>query len=115
MDEGLAASIEVGILVTAIHQWPEAHALRGYLAHPHMHDFRISVGVKVDHADREIEFHDLRDSLRAVIYQLLSGEPLSFGNRSCESIAIDVLKALPLLMWVRVMEDDFNGATVTRT
>lgn len=47
--------------VPGFHSWPDAPEERAYLRERHRHLFHVSVQVEVDHASREIEFHDLLD------------------------------------------------------
>lgn len=109
-----------------MHQWPDAHVRRAYLASPHMHTFHITGEAPVQHNDRDIEFHDLRDELRNQVEWLLAetpydqrflGNPLqvTFGNRSCETIASQLLDRIDALDVVRVREDEDCEAIVTRS
>jgi hypothetical protein len=68
------------------HHWPEARGIRAYLAARHRHLFHVDVGMSVRHADREVEFHDLRD-YAASLYDAIGGPSADFGARSCERIA----------------------------
>jgi hypothetical protein len=47
------------------HRWPGASGQRSYLADLHRHLFHITVHVGVTHTDRDVEFHDLQDLVRA--------------------------------------------------
>jgi hypothetical protein len=47
------------------HCWPTAPPRRAYLRDRHRHLFRITAEVKVAHDDRDVEFHDLADLIRA--------------------------------------------------
>jgi DNA-directed RNA polymerase specialized sigma24 family protein len=64
--------VHAGLTVTATHWWPGATGKRAYLADEHMHDFRIRVAVEVEHDERQVEFHDLRDALETCINLLIS-------------------------------------------
>lgn len=68
------------------HNWPSAPEHRDYLASRHRHAFRFTATVPVSHDERDIEFHDLMDLLRASLPK--DGE---FGARSCETIAKDIV------------------------
>lgn len=107
--------------VTGFHCWPDAPASRGYLAHPHVHEFLVTVWLDVSHADRETEFHDVRTKLHRVLKKMGAGyafapEPyLDFGTRSCEQIAIEVLGEMSEVSSCEVCEDEFGGARVSRS
>jgi len=83
-----------------------------------MHAFHISARASVKHEDREIEFHDLRDSLEiAVSLMLIGGKRgvLDLGPRSCETIGREILETLHQVDQVEVREDEGCEAIVTRT
>jgi 6-pyruvoyl-tetrahydropterin synthase len=122
------ALVHAGLTITATHWWPGATGKRAYLGDEHMHDFRIRVTVGVEHDERQVEFHDLRDALQACVDLLISKQTSSqrlpegnfrrvwtFGPMSCESIARHILEDLPYTVRsVEVFEDEYCGATVTR-
>lgn len=94
------------------HCWPSAPASRSYLAGPHRHLFTVELSVEVDHADREIEFHDLLDELGGAW-----PESLDLGSSSCEMLAEMVLRNIASAypgrrVQVRVYEDTECWATV---
>ena len=108
--------------IVALHCWPDATVGRNYLTHPHMHKFRFTVWAGVTHVDREIEFHDLRDELDAVIlkrasYIRTTGQSTAydFGGQSCEMLGQHILNHMPQVQSVRVMEDEDCGAEVQRS
>lgn len=92
------------------HRWPDAHPERYYLAARHRHLFGFRVEVAVGHADRAVEFHDLRD--------LIVGWWVpEQGRRSCEAIADGLWSHLELnhrltVVAITVDEDGQNGATI---
>lgn len=117
--------IRVSTTVRALHCWPEASGVREYLKHPHMHDFRVTAWADVNHADRDIEFHDLRDDLQAALISRTSCKRLTgdrgeeivvydFGRASCEDLGNWILGKMPHVKRVRVMEDADCGAEVYR-
>ena len=113
----LDKKVKVGVTVAGVHNWPEAPEHRGYLAHPHRHEFRIFAIYAVRHADRDVEFHDAQDSLRTTVMScFLSHEGLvDFGSCSCESIAAKLLGQLSArgAVQVEVAEDADCAATVS--
>lgn len=116
----MGTKVTAGTRVNALHRWPEANGRRSYLAHHHMHDFSIRVEANVTHDNRQIEFHDLRDALERAVGLILSlnttplGGASSFGSMSCEQVGIEILRLLDQVDVVRVNEDEFCGAVVTR-
>jgi hypothetical protein len=71
------------------HRWPEAPVSRAYLANVHRHLFHVEACVSVD-AGRDIEFHDLLDSVRRAIRTLgisAGAGGVALGSMSCEDIA----------------------------
>lgn len=112
--------IRVSIDVMAVHQWKGASGDREYLGYPHAHKFKITAWAKVSHSDRNIEFHDMRDDLYRVVMGMVSVARIgktsmdNFGGASCEDIGNHVLKEMPYVDMVRVMEDEDCGAEVDR-
>lgn len=93
------------------HRWPTAPEVRDYLAVRHRHLFGIRAEVSVQHSDRDVEFHDLQDDMRA-----WSGyAPREFGMRSCEDLAHELGAWLTdqgyRVVSVSVDEDGECGAT----
>lgn len=111
-------SIEVSTTLFALHRWPGAEGRRSYLGAFHGHNFVVTAEARVTHADRQIEFHDLRDSLGIVVSSRLKLQEgwrvPSFGDMSCEDIANAVLDGMPTVRRVTVAEDETVRATVTR-
>jgi 6-pyruvoyl-tetrahydropterin synthase len=94
------------------HQWPDAPARRFYLRELHRHKFNVRVAVEVIDSDREVEFHDLKDSVNLV----LSEFPEKLGSQSCEHLALVIYGRLPKnlnIVEVTVDEDGECGATLT--
>jgi len=107
--------VATGLMVNATHYWPDAPQSRHYLGHEHMHTFRIDVLARVETHDREIEFHDLRDKLDNVVDGMLNLEsPRSFGPRSCEQIADEIMQQMPEVWEARVFEDEQCGSIMRK-
>ncbi len=91
------------------HNWPEAPAGRAYLRERHRHRFFVEVEVDVS-ADRQIEFHDLLQTVRP------AKPEMELGAKSCEAIAARVGQLLAedykSPYTVTVSEDGECGARV---
>lgn len=129
MDHSADPTVTVWARTTFVgwHQWPDAPPHRNYLSTPHRHLFHVNASVEVRHDNREVEFHDLGDVVRAVIagYPVTDqhgpgavGHVVNLGHRSCEMVARDI-RARIQATWphrfviVSVSEDDECGATVS--
>lgn len=93
------------------HRWPGATGKRQYLSARHRHLFHLEVEVATWHGDREIEFHDLLDTVKTPTNQT------EWGSSSCEDIAFAigafVLTYYPgRAMTVSVFEDGECGARI---
>ena len=66
------------------HEWPGAAGTRAYLAARHRHLFIVTAWARVGHDDRDTEFHDLSDTIRA---WWGPGEAREWGDASCETLA----------------------------
>jgi len=94
------------------HYWSDAPDNRDYLRDRHRHLFHLMAEVEVTHDDRDVEFHDLQDAIRA----WWGPDALDLGPTSCESIARSLAGHLAGLgmrvVSVEVAEDGENGATL---
>jgi len=73
--------IEVELYYLAEHQWKDAPDNRQYLRPLHPHLFKVTIRVSVKHGERQIEFHDLRGEVWALL------NTSEIWNNSCENIA----------------------------
>jgi len=106
--------------VPGLHHWPDAPAHRHYLRAPHRHLFWFDARVEVQHVDRAIEIHDLRDvakdHVRNHIATAIDERLLDFGSNSCEAIAHQLAAYLRARytanVSVSVLEDGEAGGAV---
>ena len=116
----MAITIEVSLWVEGMHFWKKAPEKVSYLRFPHRHRVKVVAGVEVAETDREVEFYTLQHEIRMAVQDLYEDETLpydlhNFGERSCEQIAIDILKKVQTpLSYVSVSEDDENRSIVTK-
>lgn len=110
-----AATIWVSFQAEGLHCWPGATQRRAYLAHKHRHMFHVRVQTRVEHDDREIEFHDLRAQAQHAFLAL--GDGGDFDGQSCEALARRLAEHLSVRhrRWfvVEVSEDGEFGAVVS--
>lgn len=113
------------------HYWPDAIDHRRYLKVVHSHIFHVGVLLTTQSPtfDREIELHDLRDSLKSVCEDCISEEwidtpaapnNVSHLSDSVETMARNITHKLAetyadglRLITTTVMEDDDVGASYT--
>ena len=109
------ATIFVRFDQVGFHCWPDAPRHRAYLRATHRHLFSIEVQTRVDHDERDIEFHDLRDEA-AALFRGLAVSKQDFGSQSCETLARRLATQLAdhyaRTMTVIVSEDGECGASV---
>lgn len=104
--------LRVSTTKSGFHRWPDAPPHRAYLGLRHQHTFFFEVHIPVEKADRDLEFHDERERLECIVETMFpNGE---FGDKSCESIAIDILREMPEAGAARVGEDPQHCAYVAR-
>jgi len=100
--------IIVNTTCAGTHFWSECNIEEvGYLAQKHRHNFHITCKKEVMSTNREIEII----SLKAMIDKHLANFNGSFGWRSCEAIACDLISTFDL-SYCAVLEDGENGAEV---
>jgi hypothetical protein len=111
-----AATIKVRIAEHALHCWPNAPEHRAYLRNPHRHLFNIEAECEVTNDWREVEFHNLQESVRQRFCLLRDTGGLK--ELSCEGMARHLGAALADLyrrrFTVSVWEDwECCGTVVT--
>lgn len=114
------AMIAVRFQAEGWHCWPDAPPRRAYLRDLHRHIFQAEVSMPVEHDDRDVEFHDLRDEALGLLTEQgqkgirIAG--LDFGHRSCEMLARHVAETLAArygrAVRVSVSEDGECGSGV---
>lgn len=117
-DGAVVAHIVTEVWITlqfeAFHRWAKAPADVSFLRFWHRHMFGLRAGVYVGHADRDVEFFQLKRKVWGYIQERWEGQ--QFEN-SCEDIAKAVVGFLISegyeVSQVTVDEDGENGATVT--
>lgn len=77
------AYAEISFREAGLHRWKDAPERRAYLRDLHRHCFHVSVRVKVDHDDRQVEFHDLLDGCQAEFRRIVA----EADGSSCETMA----------------------------
>ncbi|GAA2746206.1 hypothetical protein [Kitasatospora cinereorecta] len=106
------ATVWAEVRLPGFHHWPAAPEHRAYLRARHRHLFHIRASVHVGHDDRDTEFHDLADHIRA----WWGPGDRECGPASCEALArtlAEHLTAMGLrLDEVAVSEDGEAGAVI---
>lgn len=92
------------------HRWKDAPGDKDFLRSYHRHVFHVKLGMEVTHADRQVEFFQLKDTLNEY---LISEYENRYFDTSCEMIATDILRKFGA-SYCTVSEDGENGATVCR-
>lgn len=108
-------SIFVTFQKEGVHKYPDAKDIEGveFLQHPHRHMFHFRVDIEVTHNERDIEFILFKREL----VNLYDNKDLDMDNRSCETIATQLIRYISLQypnrdIVVTVSEDGENGATI---
>lgn len=96
-----------------IHSWPECpYEDVAFLREPHRHIFHITVKKNVNHYDREVEIIRLKREIQETLKVMFPKGQM--GATSCESLA-SWLITNNNLDYCQVLEDNENGAEVTKT
>jgi hypothetical protein len=111
--------IIVQVRVPGLHKWPAAPEEVKFLRNAHRHTFTFKVQACIKE-DRELEFFLMQRSVRSYLYgyyemdENLKGDMLNFGERSCETLATELLNRFPEAYACEVWEDNENGSRVER-
>ena len=93
----------------AIHYWEQCPIESvGFLRNPHRHVFHVTVKIPVNHDDRDIEFIDFKNKLEKYIQEVFYNK--NIGQTSCEMICKEIMLHFPLITYIKIMEDNENGA-----
>lgn len=101
---------------SALHAWPDAPPVVGFLQNPHRHLFKIRAEIEVMHDDRDIEFF----MVQGVVDEWVESLPVDLGAMSCEMLAGALVEHLSdqygehRWLQVEVSEDGENGGIVER-
>lgn len=97
------------------HCWPDAPAEVSYLRSLHRHTFNVRVCVSVDHSDRAVEFHLLKERVENCCTKLRH-ELSELRHLSCEMLAESLTEQLLdkqlFVCSVQVDEDGECGAEI---
>ncbi|MBP6424146.1 MAG: hypothetical protein KA278_00335 [Flavobacterium sp.] len=105
----LNKKIIINLQVEGLHQWKDCPIKEvDFLKDRHRHIFHICIKKTVSHNDRDIEIIYLKRE----VLNYLGTQPIEFGNKSCETIAEELLKEFDA-DYVSVLEDNENGAEVS--
>lgn len=99
--------------VDGFHRYPAAPAEVAFLRSSHRHLFRIQIEYTVETIDREREIFLEEAKVKQWLNERF-GTPCRFGERSCEMIAHEILRAFGASS-VRVLEDGRGGACVRQS
>lgn len=101
--------IIINLQVEGLHQWKECTIEEvNFLRDRHRHIFYITIKKTVFHNERDIEIIKLKRE----VLKYLGPQPIEFGNKSCETIAEDLINKFEA-DFVSVLEDNENGAEVS--
>ena len=92
------------------HCWPDAPEPQAYLRDRHRHTFHVEATKQVTHADRDIEFIELRERVDVWIKERQQQDS---ATMSCEHWAIAIAEQFDFDA-VEVNEDGENGARWSR-
>lgn len=108
----MPTNIIINTSFTATHHWPECPIeTQSHLRHPHRHIFHVKMKWEVHHDDRDIEFIEMKRLVDDFIMQTYWDRFL--GRTSCEMICEQLADQFNAC-YVRVMEDNENGAELIR-
>ena len=99
--------------VEGFHYYPNAPIKADFLRHRHRHLFIVVGEASVSHNEREIEIILAQREIEDSLYEKF-GKPCEFRDMSCESIAEWLLNKHSWLDNVKVLEDGYGGASLTR-
>lgn len=109
----MSINIIINTKFSAIHFWPDCEIEEvDYLRYPHRHEFHVKVKAPVTHDNRDIEFIQLKNKIDKWLSDHWDKQNLK--QKSCEMMCKELMFHFPKLTYVRVMEDNENGAELIK-
>lgn len=109
-NSNLSRYVIVKLQFEGYHQWSDCPIEDvSFLRNLHRHIFHVTATKEVTHNDRDVEIIMLKRN----ILSYLSGQPINFGNNSCEDIAEILINKFDLIS-CEVLEDGENGAILVK-
>ena len=112
----ISTEVYCTLQLEGLHHWPGCPIAEvSYLKDLHRHVFHIKAHKLVTHADRDVEFIELKHKINLYLeHEYWDGtlRLMHFGAQSCEMIAKELITKFNLSK-CEVSEDGENGAIVT--
>ena len=107
--------MNINVIITlsfeAIHCWKNCFIDEvSFLKNPHRHIFHIQIKFPVNHTDRDIEFIQMKRKIQNFLKIKYDGKDI--GTLSCEDICLEIMNEYPNINYIKVMEDNENGAEI---
>jgi len=99
----------------AFHNWPDAPQEVHYLRSIHRHEFHVTMKIRVEHENRDVEFITAKNDLDSIIGESYVNR--NYSGLSCEHLCNELYADMKEgigyhVVYVCVMEDGENGAEV---
>ena len=104
----LLTTVIISTEFVGFHRWPDAPEHVSYLSSLHRHVFKVKIGVKVTHDNRDVEFITLKETVDYWIRENTFPQHFSC-EMMCDAIA-EFLSNEFDVAFVEVSEDGENGA-----
>ena len=105
-------AIIINTTFSAIHSWPDCPIKEvSFLRNPHRHVFHVRMKKEVFHNDRDVEFINFKNKVDEFLKRAYHN--IDIGSTSCEMLAKELAYGFDCF-YVRVMEDNENGAEYTK-
>ena len=107
----MKTNIIINTRFVAYHYWENAPPMYSYLKSIHRHEFHLTIKLRVNSDDREIEFCEFKNELNEY---LIENHVERTGPESCEQLCKEIYEAFNHLsiVYIRIMEDGENGSEV---
>jgi hypothetical protein len=110
----MPTNIIVKFDLEGVHAWPDAPEVYTLLRARHAHIFNFDIRIPVT-GSRQLEFLDVRRTLKQTVEKSYGKEPCDFRSMSCEQLIDSVVRMVKNIYgiapdYVSVCEDRFVGA-----
>lgn len=110
----METNIIINTSFPAFHYWKNAPICSAFLRNQHRHVFHVQIKIRVSHDDRDLEFIWFKEKIDEFLRENLQDKIFPFScEQLCKKIQTWIKERFDVyVIYIRVMEDNENGAEI---